>query len=267
MVKTGYLTTLVEFLLHEKELKELKPYVHLENEHNKAIQRTTQELSRINQRGDLGEIISAEFTILAFEKLNIPMSKNAEQSLERTLEQYSQLKKSISCVEDTGKYSVIESAFSLKSRDKDFLPKDATRDFFTSQKTRIRNALTATTLSENEIKKYEQRIINIKTAENIYIDLQKKAVDSQGASPRQVFLDYPKSKENDTKAKALGAKFDKEQKAWYMMSDNPYLQPFQKEMSQQADANKAIEKSSKKDTLSNKAENTPAQTRKSTPKL
>ncbi|MDR2971664.1 MAG: hypothetical protein LBU83_07045 [Bacteroidales bacterium] len=131
--------------------------------------------------GDPNIIILAEFSFLTIElQLCDKEKKDSINSLTQAVQSFDDAFLVLSVVEDGTSYKVADKCFPhhKKHRIKGY-PKDSFHIACESHKTRLKNILRFSGIEAIEDTLLKQRLANLSTAQNAYIEKQKKAMDGK----------------------------------------------------------------------------------------
>jgi hypothetical protein len=129
---------------------------------------------------DAQSLILAEYTFLAQELAFCDKTdKDSLSSLNRAIEDFDDAFSVLEIVDDTILYRAVDKGIPRykKYREKGF-PKDAFHIACNSHRTRIRNILRSPGIDSIEKSLLKQRFINLRAAQNRYIEQQKKTLES-----------------------------------------------------------------------------------------
>lgn len=140
-------------------------------------------LSKLRDEKNIDSILRTEKFYL-YKGTEIATSKGETSSLSEGLRRVEEAEKSLSAVRNKDTYTVRLQTASLKELDNEGLPKDSFRQFVTSQTTSIRNTLRAP-LSKGEKAILEERISNLRAANEIYKGMQREALSKPEPSKGQ----------------------------------------------------------------------------------
>lgn len=118
----------------------------------------------------------------------VAISKAEKSSLSEGIRRVEEAEKSLSAFRNKDTYNIRLQTASLKELDSEGLPKDSFRQFVTSQATSIRNILRAP-LSKGEKAILEERISNLRAANEIYKGMQRDALSKPEPSKKQDTFD------------------------------------------------------------------------------
>lgn len=163
----------------KRSLKESDIYKEAENTHyDCAI-----SFKKLRDEKNIDSILRTEKFYLFQAQLSA--NSNAEKSsLNEGIRRVEEAEKSLLAVRNKETYNVRLQTASLKELDNEGLPKDSFRQFVTSQTTSIRNHLRAP-LSKGEKAILEERISNLRAANEIYKGMQRDALSKPEHSKNQ----------------------------------------------------------------------------------
>lgn len=140
-------------------------------------------LSKLRDEKNVDSILRTEKFYL-YKGTELATSRSEKSSLNEGLRRIEEAEKSLLAVRNKYTYNVRLQTASLKELDSEGLPKDSFRQFVTSQTTSIRNHLRAP-LSKGEKAILEERISNLRAANEIYKGLQRDALSKPKHSKNQ----------------------------------------------------------------------------------
>ena len=129
----------------------------------------------IGKDGDIGDILLAEKTLLAFEKIYYANSRAMRGSLDEALTDLAIAERLITTIHNLAAYRIVDSSHARKRNRLNGLPRDEARQFFRSHGTRLLN------LDKGRLDRLDKQIIdarraNMRTAETTYIRMQQAAL-------------------------------------------------------------------------------------------
>jgi hypothetical protein len=134
-------------------------------------------LREVEHSGDLPLIVKMEKSLIQRELEKYANTDNTKSSLKKALNDMEYIEKGINYLENPELYRVYsDNLVRSPNRDKKGLPRDAAREAFRAQNARLSSeARGRGTVEEKEV--LEQRAKNIRAAEKLYIERQKRVLE------------------------------------------------------------------------------------------
>ncbi len=134
----------------------------------------------IGKSGDLGLILAVEKRFLENDLAEYANSSAMKRSLDTALAELGSADRHVAMVDDPARYRAVDEAHSLPKNRKGGLPYDEARQFFSSHAARLLN-MDKSRLDSEEKKVVEIRKQNMRAADKLYADRQRKALGIEAA--------------------------------------------------------------------------------------
>lgn len=181
MEKTGSIETFNEFLLDERsawlEMHRSPAAVDLVV----ARQNIHAHLKEVGKSGDIELIVATEKALLITDLTLYANSGAMASSLKTALTELQAAEKGIPLVRDPVLYRAVDESHGHPKSRIGELPKDAPRQFFSSHAARLLN-MDKSRLDNEEKASVDQRKLNMRAADKLYVTMQRKAL---GLAPAQ----------------------------------------------------------------------------------
>lgn len=138
----------------------------------------------VGKSGDLNLIIAVERQFLENDQAQYSNSSGMKGSLEIALVELSQAERHIAIVDDPARYRAVDEDHGLPKNRKGPLPYDEARQFFNSHATRLIN-MDKVRLDAEEKKIADARKHNMRVADKLYIDRQRKTLGIEAAPTKK----------------------------------------------------------------------------------
>ena len=184
MAMTGLIDDLREALVIEFECVHDLGALGAVQRHQDVRERQRDLFRDIGKDGTIGDILSTEKSLLAFELGHYGNSKAMRGSIEQALNDLAITENLVQTVNNPTTYKPINDAHSRPKNRVGSLPRDEARQFFRSHWTRLLN-LDKGRLDLIDKKIIDARRANMRTAEKAYIALQHSALGIAPAPPNK----------------------------------------------------------------------------------
>lgn len=141
-------------------------------------------VENIGKSGDLDLIIRVERGFLENDQAQYSNSPGMKGSLQIALVELSQAERHIAIVDDPARYRAVDEDHGLPKNRKGPLPYDEARQFFNSHATRLIN-MDKVRLDAEEKKIADARKHNMRVADKLYIDRQRKTLGIEAAPTKK----------------------------------------------------------------------------------